>query len=151
MGVVVGVVVIVIVRMIVIVVVIVVVVVVVIVVVVAGGFGFVAGQDVEFGGGDAIAQGFGDFEFGTEAEVLEAVDEFVGVGAGVEEGADGHVAADSREGVEVGNSHRVPYSIEAALGVGIGFVLSDLENVSFGKAMARASWAASLRRMRAGK
>lgn len=67
--------------------------------------GLVADEDVELGGGDAVANGFFGFIFGTEAEVFETVDEFVGVGSGVDQCADGHVSAHAGEGVKVGYSH----------------------------------------------
>ena len=65
----------------------------------------VSDEDVKLGGGDAVADGFFGFVFGTEAEVFKTVDEFVSVGSGVDQCADGHVSAYAGEGVKVGYSH----------------------------------------------
>src|ERR1700733_7809032 len=61
--------------------------------------------DAEFGGGHAFTLGFEEAECSAELEALEGGFEGVPIGAGVEEGADGHVAADARKDVEIAEGH----------------------------------------------
>jgi hypothetical protein len=64
-------------------------------------------QDIELRGSDAIADRFGGFVCCTKPQVFETVDECLRVGAGVDQGTDGHISAYTGECVKVGNSHEL--------------------------------------------
>ncbi len=57
--------------------------------------------DFEFRGRDAAALGFFNLEFCAGGEGFQSVDHGGGRGSGIDQGADGHVTADSGEGVQV--------------------------------------------------
>ena len=67
----------------------------------------VADEDIKLGGSDAVTDGLGGFVFRAQPQVFETVDQFMGVGTGVDQGTDGHVSAYAGESVKVGYSHRL--------------------------------------------
>src|SRR5581483_1017621 len=61
----------------------------------------------EFGRGHAAANGFRDFKLGAGFQAAQGLDQGLRRSPGVQQSADGHVAADSRKGVEVADFHSV--------------------------------------------
>ena len=72
-----------------------------------GFYGRVTGADPGAGGGDGVARGCGAFDGDIgQAELGDFAVEAIELKAGIEYRAEYHIAADAREAVEIGDSHR---------------------------------------------
>ena len=64
--------------------------------------------DEDLRGGETAFADFFDLNFDGQAERVDGADDAGGVHAGVDEGAERHVAADAAEAVEMGCAIRIP-------------------------------------------
>ena len=61
--------------------------------------------DAKFGGGHALALGFGETKCGVELQALKRGFDGWPIRAGIEQSADSHIAADARKDVEIAKEH----------------------------------------------